>query len=274
MIPSHGGDTMKTEGIASLTLSRSAYAVATGLFLVGPLGPLKAQSPPAPPPPQASVAAYSQTITVEGTVAQYLMNPDGNVDGILLTDNTLIRVPPHLGPLLVQAVGPQDQVKVNGFTESAGALRASLITGLRTQRSVTDTPPGPGAPPPAPNPAARQSLSASGTIRVLTHAPQGEVDGAVDRWNHHSRAALGGSAARQSAAGRSALSRDRVRHGQCLRLKPGSHCAGPFAEPVANGGFGRRAPTCGAAGYSRRSAAGCTITCCATLAGPTPFRGA
>jgi len=107
------------------------------------------------------------------------MNPDGNVDGLLLTNNTIIRVPPHLGPLLVQSVSPQDQIKVDGFTEFAGTIHASVIMDLRTQRPVMDTPPDSAAPPPAPNLAGRQPLSASGTVKVATRAPRGEIDGAV-----------------------------------------------------------------------------------------------
>jgi hypothetical protein len=34
------------------------------------------------------------------TVAQYLVNPDGFVDGLLLSNNTIIRFPPHLGQVL------------------------------------------------------------------------------------------------------------------------------------------------------------------------------
>jgi hypothetical protein len=50
------------------------------------------------------------------------MNPDGLVDGLLLSNNTIIRFPPHLGPVLTQTVSPQDIVRVEGFFESSGKL--------------------------------------------------------------------------------------------------------------------------------------------------------
>ena len=53
----------------------------------------RAQEPRGPRPPPASF----QTTVVQGVVAQYLMNPDGFVDGLLLSNNTIIRFPPHLG---------------------------------------------------------------------------------------------------------------------------------------------------------------------------------
>lgn len=135
-----------------------------------------AQEPRGPRPPPASF----QTTVVQGSVSQYLMNPDGFVDGLLLSDNTIIRFPPHLGPVLTQTVSPQDVVKVEGFFESPGILHASSIIDLQSQRSVVDTPPAPQHPrPPRPGSVARQPLNANGTIRVLTHNKRGEVDGVV-----------------------------------------------------------------------------------------------
>jgi signal transduction histidine kinase len=45
-------------------------------------------------------AASFQTAVAQGSVTQYLMNPDGYVDGLLLADNNIIRFPPHLGQVL------------------------------------------------------------------------------------------------------------------------------------------------------------------------------
>ncbi len=107
---------------------------------------------------------------MQGNVSQYLMNPDGYVDGLLLSNNTIIRFPPHLGQVLTQTVSIQDLVRVEGFFESPGILHASSIIDLQSQRSVVDTPPSARYPrPPRPGSVARQPLSASGTIRVLTH---------------------------------------------------------------------------------------------------------
>jgi hypothetical protein len=125
-------------------------------------------------------AASFQTAVAQGSVTQYLMNPDGYVDGLLLADNTIIRFPPHLGQVLTQTVSPKDLVRVEGFSESPGILPALSIIDLQSQRSVIDTPPSARYPPPSrPGTVARQPLSASGTIRVLTRGKRGEVDGVV-----------------------------------------------------------------------------------------------
>jgi hypothetical protein len=124
--------------------------------------------------------ASFQTTVVQGVVAQYLMNPDGFVDGLLLSNNTIIRFPPHLGQVLTQTVSPQDIVRVEGFFESAGTFHASSIVDLQSQRKVADYPPPPGRPPPPrPGSLPRRSLNANSTIRVLTQGKRSEINGVV-----------------------------------------------------------------------------------------------
>jgi hypothetical protein len=142
-----------------------------------PPPPPGAQQPVPPPPPPPGGAA--QVTSIRGTVSQYLMNPDGLVDGLLLSNNTIVRFPPHMSQQLVRAVKPQDSVRVDGFFEFQGMIHATTITNANSQQSVVDTPPSPQNPPPAPNPYARQPMSVSGIIKALTYAPRGEIDGAV-----------------------------------------------------------------------------------------------
>jgi hypothetical protein len=137
--------------------------------------PSALNQPAAPPPPLPNMGNGQ----ISGTVSQYLMNPDGLVDGLLLSDNTVVRFPPHLSQELVQTVRPQDSVRVDGFFEFQGVIHASTITNANTQQSVVDTPPSAQNPPPAPNAYARQSMVSSGIIKALTYAPRGEIDGAV-----------------------------------------------------------------------------------------------
>jgi hypothetical protein len=130
-------------------------------------------APPAPPDPA------TQATSIRGTVSQYMINPDGLVDGVLLSDNTIVRFAPHMSQQLVQAVKPQDLVSVNGFLEYQGTIHATTITNPASQQSVVDTPPSPQNPPPGPGQEARQPISANGSIKVLTHAARGEIDGAI-----------------------------------------------------------------------------------------------
>jgi hypothetical protein len=158
--------------VAQLSSVFFFFVALAGLTSPGARG----QEPGGPPPPPAS----SQTTVVQDSVAQYLMNPDGYVDGLLLSNNTIIRFPPHLGQVLTQTVSLQDVVRVEGFFESPDILHASSIIDLQSRRSVVDTPPSPRYPgPPRPGSMVRQPLSAGGTIRVLTRGKRGEVNGLV-----------------------------------------------------------------------------------------------
>lgn len=160
-----------------MVIARLSSVLLSFLALAGLTSPdARAQEPRDPRAPAASFG----TTAVQASVAQYLMNPDGYVDGLLLSNNTIIRFPPHLGQVLTQTVSRQDVVRVEGFLESPGILHASSIIDLQSQRSVIDTPPSARYPrPPRPGSVARQPLSASGTIRVLTHGKHGEVNGVV-----------------------------------------------------------------------------------------------
>jgi hypothetical protein len=175
--------------------------LAAGLLAVSLIGPLLAQEaapppapdgqsappPPVPPPvPGAQQPApppppdhATQETSIRGTVSQYMLNPNGFVDGVLLSDNTIVRFAPHMSQELVQAVKPQDLVSVDGFIEYQGTIHATTITNPASQRSVVDTPPSPQNPPPGPGQEVRQPISANGIIKVLTHAARGEIDGAV-----------------------------------------------------------------------------------------------
>jgi hypothetical protein len=179
----------------------AASLLAVSVTSFGMIGPVLAQEatpppatgeqsappPPVPPPvpgaqqpaPPAPPDPATQATSIRGTVSQYMLNPDGLVDGVLLNNNTIVRFAPHMSQQLVQAVKPQDSVSVDGFIEYQGTIHATTITNPASQQTVVDTPPSPQNPPPGPGQEARQPLSANGSIKVLTHAARGEIDGAI-----------------------------------------------------------------------------------------------
>jgi hypothetical protein len=132
-----------------------------------------------PVPPASPPNRVTQATSIRGTVSQYMMNPVGLVDGILLSDNTIVRFAPHMSQQLVHTVKPQDLVSVDGFIEHQGTIHATTITNSASQQSVVDVPPSPQNPPPGPGQEVRHPMSATGTIKVLAHAARGEIDGAV-----------------------------------------------------------------------------------------------
>ncbi|GAB7524353.1 hypothetical protein PBS_33400 [Paraburkholderia sp. 2C] len=140
--------------------------------------------PPAPPPPDAGpgpLADAASIATMQGTVARFLINPDGDVDGFMTDDGTLVRFPPHMSMQLTSTVRRGDLVQASGRREEGGDFAAQRITDTRTGRQVIDEPPmrGPSPLPRAARGAGLARLSAQGQVAHITTAPRGEPDGVI-----------------------------------------------------------------------------------------------
>jgi hypothetical protein len=158
-----------------------------------------AQTPPQPPasqppPPAGQAPLYDpQQLPVQrGQVLQLTLTPRGDIDGLILTDGTEVKTPPHLSTQIAYAIKPGGMVTIHGLRAAALPLvQAVSITDDATGRTVIDDgPPGPGrelAPPPpvgtSPGEASggpRSGLTeAHGRVRMALHGPQGETNGAL-----------------------------------------------------------------------------------------------
>ncbi|MGJ7557777.1 hypothetical protein ACSFBI_27620 [Variovorax sp. RB3P1] len=143
-----------------------------------PLGTNGPMQPAAPVAPAAPIAPEAGTVAT-GRVQQWLINPNGEADGLLLADGTQVAFAPHLSAAVMQMLKPGDTVQVSGW-------RAPNVPVVRMQslaangRSLTDQPPAPGmAPPPPREPGALSALSASGRIERLLYTDRGDVRGVV-----------------------------------------------------------------------------------------------
>ncbi|WP_248323924.1 hypothetical protein [Caballeronia sp. Sq4a] len=140
--------------------------------------------PPAPPRPGAApvpLADAASMATTQGTVARFLTNPDGDADGFLTDDGTLVRFPPHMSTQLTSAVRRGDAVQVTGRRDEDGSFAAQRIVDTRSGRQVIDEPPMRGAPawPRDARAEGLSRLSAQGQVARVTSAPRGEPDGVI-----------------------------------------------------------------------------------------------
>jgi hypothetical protein len=123
------------------------------------------------------------TPTVSGTVQQYLLTPHGEVEGLLLTDGTIVRFPPHLSAVLASTVKPGDAVTVAGFlvaaTAEERAVKALTITNTATGQTVTDQPPAGRPLPPELRGLTLTPLTVSGIVAHLIMNDHGDVDGFI-----------------------------------------------------------------------------------------------
>ena len=128
-------------------------------------------------------AAYSQATSpmwdssqlpeTRGTVKQYTLAPRGDVDGVILTDGTEVKLPPNLSAQTVFAIHPGDEVSVRGLRARALPLvDAASITNVATGKRVVDN-----------GPADRGDVTGaqvvSGRIAAQLHGKRGEVNGAL-----------------------------------------------------------------------------------------------
>ncbi len=143
--------------------------------------PPRAGAVPPPPPlrgiPGNDIAADA---LVSGTLSRLTINPEGEVDGFVLTDGTLVRLPPHLGAQLTALARPGERVTVAGERRFGDDIRARVVRNDGTGASLSDQPPALAAHvPPALRGVNLARLSVSGVVRRVTRAPRGEPDGVM-----------------------------------------------------------------------------------------------
>jgi hypothetical protein len=115
----------------------------------------------------------SQLPESRGTVKQYTLTPRGDVDGVILTDGTEVKLPPHLSAQTVFAIRPGDEVSVRGLRARAIPLvDAASITNVATGKSVVDN-----GPPDRRD--GNDDRTISGRIAMQLHGKRGEVNGVV-----------------------------------------------------------------------------------------------
>lgn len=163
------------------TASALALTAATVACAAQPAPAPNGGSMPPPLPLARGPRSGGVLTTVSGVVRHLLINPEGDVDGLLLTDNTLVRFPPHIGTQVAAAIAPGDTVNVNGFAQPGGNLRASQIADAKTGRSIVDQPPPVDAQrlPKSLAGVGLVKLNAAGRVLRVTSAPRGEPDGVL-----------------------------------------------------------------------------------------------
>jgi len=176
-------------GSAALAFSAAAFA--------------QTAPPPAgtaPPPAMGQAPFYDpqqQLPAYRGQVQQLTLTPRGDIDGLILSDGTEVKTPPHLSTQLAYSVNPGDTVTVHGLRAAALSLvQAVSITDEASGQTVIDNGSpgpgrGPGAPPQALGPASFGAVplapaapmpgltEGQGRVRMTLHGRQGEVNGAL-----------------------------------------------------------------------------------------------
>ncbi|KVD35336.1 hypothetical protein WS61_28030 [Burkholderia sp. ABCPW 11] len=113
-----------------------------------------------------------------GRVTQFLLDPHGEIDGLILNGDLQVHVPPHLGRELARHVAVGDRIRVRGVKPRRAAMIAAVQLTGRDGVDIVDDGPAHAAPP-KPTHAAREPMEASGEVAFALHGPKGELNGAV-----------------------------------------------------------------------------------------------
>jgi len=173
-------------------MSRWKAALLCGSAILAPTAGALAQDTPPPPVPagQAAQPTPGQTPLYDprqlpaqrGQVQQFTMTPRGDIDGLILSDGTEVKTPPHLSAEIAYSIKPGETVTIHGLHAAALPLvQAVSITDEATGRTVIDYGPqgprgGPVAGPAAPVPGLTE---VQGRVRMALHGPRGDVNGAL-----------------------------------------------------------------------------------------------
>jgi hypothetical protein len=124
----------------------------------------------------AGTSRSTSAVTLRGTIDQTLVNPQGDIDGILLQDGTLVRVAP--GSVLANQLSPNEKVEVSGMAggnSESPTMERATISHEGVVLTADSSPPRPRSRAVAE--AALTPITDSAIIRRLLRNPEGVADG-------------------------------------------------------------------------------------------------
>jgi hypothetical protein len=127
-----------------------------------------------------SASSREKSPVADGIVARYLMDPRGDVEGVLLRDGTQLHVTSRIAGELIKAIKPGDHVRAHGSRKQKDILiQPEVIVNLTTNISFSiplrlDLP-----LPPKEDRVSMTPMKARGSVEVLLYGNEGEVQGMV-----------------------------------------------------------------------------------------------
>ena len=129
------------------------------------------------------VQTYATAAPVaQGKVSRLLVNPFGEIDGLLLDTGTLVTFPKHMGEQLAAAIKPGDTIEVKGYPEAPGQIKGYVITPSNNEQPLMVQPKPPKGTKEMPKhlrSAGLQAMNAQGEIRHLHFGKHGEINGVI-----------------------------------------------------------------------------------------------
>ena len=118
---------------------------------------------------------------VTGRVSRLLVNPFGEIDGLLIDGGRVVTFPPHMGSQLATIAKVGDEIAVQGLPTAGNQFKGYIIRNVASSQSVTDQRPayGEAKMPKHIRALGLKELKATGKVIALRHGKRGEVHGVV-----------------------------------------------------------------------------------------------
>ncbi len=136
---------------------------------------------------QSSVYDPNQLPAFNGRIQQFVLNPHGDIDGIILSDGMEVKTPPHLSTQIAGTFRTGDAITIRGLKAAALPLvEATSVKNDATGVTVIDYGPPPKGKKGHKGAFRRffdretgQMPEISGKVRMTLHGPRGDVNGAL-----------------------------------------------------------------------------------------------
>ncbi|MBO3462178.1 hypothetical protein G7B40_016995 [Aetokthonos hydrillicola Thurmond2011] len=117
-----------------------------------------------------------QSVSINGTVQAYLLQSEGQVEGVLLSDGKQLHLPKHLSAAVQETVKPGDIIEAIAEPGEPSTLgeefRTLNLTNIRTGKIVSDQ-------PSSPLPKQGEPLSVEGNVAHWLVGHKGELKGFI-----------------------------------------------------------------------------------------------
>jgi hypothetical protein len=114
-----------------------------------------------------------------GTLKQFLLNPHGEIDGMILKDGTEVHFPPHMSKKIEKAVATGDKIKVRGVKPRDADVIAGVALETAKGKRIVDDGPDDHEHPTAKHLNGGKPCDMTGTVQQALHGPKGETRGVL-----------------------------------------------------------------------------------------------
>jgi hypothetical protein len=116
-----------------------------------------------------------------GTVARFLLNPHGEIDGFVIGARAMrqVHVPPHLSKQVARQVGIGDEVRVRGVRPRGADMIAAVSLTTKSGKTILDEGPHHDGEKHHKPHVEHTPMDASGEVVLSLHGPKGELRGAL-----------------------------------------------------------------------------------------------